>query len=129
MLIETLATSRASSLGPSVVYSSLVGNRPALKDLELGSVKGDSDVVKSDSGVNGDVSSVGVSVGAADDRERKEGDVGGDAVTKQETSEKMGRKEWMMLIEAVFEEGKRRYGMFGKVESSFKVRPASTIFL
>ena len=50
------------------------------------------------------------------------GDAGGDAVTKQETPEKMGRKEWMMLIEAVFEEGKRRYGMFGKVESSFKVR-------
>ena len=92
--------------------------------------------VKRDPNVDGDASNVGLGVGGGGgvgvgdgDRERKEGDVGGDAVTKQETSEKMGRKEWMMLIEAVFEEGKRRYGMFGKVESSFKVRPALHYFL
>lgn len=120
MLIETLATSRASSLGPSVVWSTLVGTRPALKEFDVVKREGDAGgCVNVDSGTNAKGKMKVDGKENADVAESAE-----QSVSKEEEGEggKMGRREWMMLIEAVFEEGKRGCGMFGKVESSFKVR-------
>ncbi|CAL1705881.1 unnamed protein product [Somion occarium] len=113
MLIETLATSRASSLPPSVVYSSLMDARPALRDVTL--VRQDPPVSEPES----------LSRGMLKQKTNDDGEAEGeDAVEnlkrEEKVEEKMGRKEWMVLIEGMFEEGRARCGMFGKVESSFK---------
>jgi len=50
--------------------------------------------------------------GKEQEGEKEEGD--------EEGKEEMGKKEWMGLIELVLEEGKRKCGLFDRVESSFK---------
>ena len=106
MLIESFATSRASSLPASSLYNSIMDARPALG--EVGSCWDHLDERREVvCGVGGEGGEVRQEV-----EERKgEGEV-----------EKMSQKEWMWLIEGVLEEGRRRCGVFGKVESSFKVR-------
>lgn len=97
MVIETLATSRASSVTVSVLWRTMMEARPVLREVKTrGKGKGVGDAGSEE-------------MVKEKDTEEEEG-----------VKEEMGKSEWMGLIELVLEEGKRKCGLFDRVESSFK---------
>ncbi|KAI0771844.1 hypothetical protein BC629DRAFT_1531194 [Irpex lacteus] len=99
MLIETLATSRATSLSVSALWDAVCRTRPALKTM------GRRVPVSSEpEDANDD--------GAEDDGE-SEGDV------KREVDESpLNKREWLQLLTYILASGHLSSGLFGRVESS-----------
>ncbi|TBU44541.1 hypothetical protein BD309DRAFT_990209 [Dichomitus squalens] len=96
MLVETLATARASSLATSALYGALMAARPALRDMALPTLK---DAVAADE----------------DDQEKDREATGKGRGAKADAA---SRRAWVPAIEAILEAGWRRCGVFGKVVNS-----------
>lgn len=105
MLIETLATARASSLATSALFGALMAARPALREMALPTLKDD--------------------VAREREREReekereKEKEGGRGARAKADAAAK---RAWVPALEELLETGAMRCGVFGKVVNSGTVR-------
>ena len=106
MLIETLATARASSLATSALYGALMAARPALREMPLPVPRGQK-------------------LDAEKERElekEKEGESRRGAKAKADAA---SRRAWVPALEEVLEAGWRRCGVFGKVVNSGTVSKLS----
>ena len=103
MLIETLATARASSLASSALFGALMAARPALRDMPLPALK-DAKPEDDASEKDGDAKTQSKARGAG---------------SKADTA---SRRAWVPALEAVLEAGWRRSGVFGKIVNSGTVR-------
>ena len=107
MLIETLATARASSLATSALYGALMAARPALHEMPLPVRRGQR-------------------LDAERERElekEKEGEGRRGAKAKADAA---SRRAWVPALEEVLEAGWRRCGVFGKVVNSGTVSLSSS---
>ncbi|EKM54893.1 uncharacterized protein PHACADRAFT_210662 [Phanerochaete carnosa HHB-10118-sp] len=104
MVIETLATSRATSMSCEVLWRALVGGRPTLGQMvrqrAAADIVDDSGIVKKEEGVP-DL-----------------GDAAQEEETKPSASAAMSRAEWLHLLTHILSSGQVRTGLFGRVESS-----------
>ena len=104
MLVETLATARASSLATSALYSAVSAARPALREMALPvrKRKGRAHAATTTTEDERDADGVEEEKGA----KKKGRGRGADAASK---------RAWVPAIEGVLEAGWRRCGVFGKV--------------
>ena len=107
MLVETLATARASSLATSALYSAVMAARPALREMALPVRKGRAHAA--------------TTTMTTEDERDADGDDGekGEKGTKKKGrgrgADAASKRAWVPAIEGVLEAGWRRCGMFGKV--------------
>ncbi|KAI0646010.1 hypothetical protein C8Q79DRAFT_927083 [Trametes meyenii] len=112
MLIETLATARASSLATSTLYSTLMAARPALRGMALPMRVGaeveptPTPAPPAQEDVPKDEKEQELKEGAGKKKRGKSARADADAV---------GRGAWVPALESVLEAGWRRCGVFGKV--------------
>ena len=130
MVIEALGVARASSLAVESVWAAVSRARPGLEEMTLKRVvekKKDEGVVKEGAG--------GEEVEEKKDSEGGEAQVVVGEVVVERTAEvaeaeekeeeeevKMVKRDWLGVIQDVLEYGRMTCGVFGRVESSFKVR-------
>ncbi|OJT05255.1 hypothetical protein TRAPUB_3919 [Trametes pubescens] len=108
MLIETLATARASSLATSALYGVLMAARPALREMAL-PVR-----VGSESPSAEDAQAQTPALGEEGEKNLKsKGRRGAKA-----DADAASKRAWVPAIEGVLEAGWRRCGVFGKVVNS-----------
>ena len=113
MLIETLATARASSLASSALYGALMAARPALREMRLPALRL-VDKAESDDAPAEDANA------GANTKSRGRGGAKADTAS---------RRAWVPALEAVLEAGWRRSGVFGKIVNSGTVRLSPSPFV
>ncbi|CDO76224.1 hypothetical protein BN946_scf184894.g13 [Trametes cinnabarina] len=109
MLIETLATSRASSLATTALYGALMAARPALREMALPFLTNAPVMTPADE----------------EEKPKEEKQEGGRKPRggrgrggKADAAEAASRRAWVPALEGVLEAGWRRSGVFGKVVNS-----------
>ena len=127
-VLEPLGVARASSLAVESVWAAVSRARPGLEEMTLKRVvekKKDEAVAKEGAGAGEEVEEKkegGEAQVVVGEEEEKVTAGVAEAEEEEEEEVKMVKRDWLGVIQDVLEYGRMTCGVFGRVESSFKVR-------